>query len=180
MDSEVTSLSGIKTLTVPDSTTISTYAKSFLDDTDEATFKATVNLEIGTDVQAYNAGLTKRDIVFGFDGAGSALTTSVAPVRVRIPAGMTVNGWDIVSTDETGALLTGSIVVDIQSSSTINGTYSSIASTEKPTLSSASSNSDNTLSSFSTSLTSGHYLMAKVDSVTTCEKVVVILKCTLS
>lgn len=101
MDSEVTSLSGIKTLTVPDSTTISTYAKSFLDDTDEATFKATVNLEIGVDVQAYNAGITKKDITFIFDGAGSALTTGVSPARVRIPSNMTVNGWDIVSYDET-------------------------------------------------------------------------------
>lgn len=34
------------------------FARSILDDTDEATFKATVNLEIGTDVQAYDADLT--------------------------------------------------------------------------------------------------------------------------
>jgi len=34
------------------------FARSILDDADEATFKATVNLEIGTDVQAYDAALT--------------------------------------------------------------------------------------------------------------------------
>lgn len=33
------------------------YARSILDDANEATFKATVNLEIGVDVQAYNATL---------------------------------------------------------------------------------------------------------------------------
>lgn len=33
------------------------FARSILDDADEATFKATVNLEIGTDVQAYDADL---------------------------------------------------------------------------------------------------------------------------
>ena len=34
------------------------FAQSILDDVDEATFKATVNLEAGTDVQAYDADLT--------------------------------------------------------------------------------------------------------------------------
>ena len=34
------------------------FGRSLLDDADEATFKATVNLEIGTDVQAYDATLT--------------------------------------------------------------------------------------------------------------------------
>lgn len=33
------------------------FGRSIVDDADEATFKATVNLEIGTDVQAYDAGL---------------------------------------------------------------------------------------------------------------------------
>lgn len=37
--------------------TVTSFARSILDDADEATFKATVNLEIGTDVQAYDAEL---------------------------------------------------------------------------------------------------------------------------
>ena len=36
---------------------VTAFARSILDDVDEATFKATVNLEIGTDVLAYDAGL---------------------------------------------------------------------------------------------------------------------------
>lgn len=47
----------INTLSLPASTTITSFAASILDDADEATFKATVNLEIGTDVQAQDAGL---------------------------------------------------------------------------------------------------------------------------
>lgn len=37
--------------------TLTPFARTILDDADEATFKATVNLEIGTDVQAFDAGL---------------------------------------------------------------------------------------------------------------------------
>jgi len=38
-------------------TSLTPFARSILDDADEATFKATANLEIGTDVQAWDAGL---------------------------------------------------------------------------------------------------------------------------
>ena len=37
---------------------LSAFSRSFLDDADEATFKATVNLEAGTDFNAYDADLT--------------------------------------------------------------------------------------------------------------------------
>lgn len=58
---------------------VSTYMKGLLDDADEATFKASVNLEIGTDVQAYDAelaalaGLTSAaNKVPMFSGSGTA------------------------------------------------------------------------------------------------------------
>jgi hypothetical protein len=41
---------------------ISSYAATFLDDTSEAAFKATVNLETGVDVQAHRAELTKVNL----------------------------------------------------------------------------------------------------------------------
>ncbi len=50
--------------------TISAFAKTILDDADEATFKATVNLEIGTDVQAYHAILAA---LAGVTGAADKL-----------------------------------------------------------------------------------------------------------
>tara|TARA_X000001388_G_scaffold4590_2_gene3142 strand:+ start:3765 stop:10055 length:6291 start_codon:yes stop_codon:yes gene_type:complete len=42
MDSEVTDLDGIKSLTVPNSTTISAFAKTYLDDADTTTFQNTI------------------------------------------------------------------------------------------------------------------------------------------
>ena len=44
------------------------FARSILDDADEATFKATVNLEIGTDVQAYDADLSAIAALAKTDG----------------------------------------------------------------------------------------------------------------
>lgn len=45
------------------------FARSILDDADEATFKQTVNLEIGTDVQAWAAGLTDLAGLASGDGS---------------------------------------------------------------------------------------------------------------
>ena len=44
MDSELADLTGVKTLTLPDSTTISTFAKTFLDDADAATVRSTIGV----------------------------------------------------------------------------------------------------------------------------------------
>lgn len=68
---------------------VSAYAETFLDDADEATFKATVNLEPGTDVQAYDAelaalaGLTSAaDKLPYFTGSGTAsVATFTAAAR---------------------------------------------------------------------------------------------------
>lgn len=50
MDSEVTSLSGIKTLTVPDSTTISSFGASLVDDADASAARTTLGVDqAGTD-----------------------------------------------------------------------------------------------------------------------------------
>lgn len=64
MDSEVTSLSGLKTLTVPDSTTISAFAATLLDDANQAAMQATLGLVIGTNVQAYSSVLQNTTASF--------------------------------------------------------------------------------------------------------------------
>lgn len=89
-------------------TTLTSFARSILDDADEATFKATVNLEIGTDVQAQDAFLQDiadltdpgaDRILFWDDSAGSVtwLTAST---------GLTISGTSITvrsaSTTQTG------------------------------------------------------------------------------
>lgn len=70
--------------TTATTTPITAFARSILDDANEAAFKATVNLETGVDVQAYSANLTswaglatsaKQDASANLD-AWSALATS--------------------------------------------------------------------------------------------------------
>lgn len=74
-------------------TDLTAFARSILDDADEATFKATVNLEIGVDVQAYDddlmalAGLAKTDGNF-IVGDGAAWTVeSGATARTSLGLG---------------------------------------------------------------------------------------------
>lgn len=82
MDSEVTSLSGIKTLTIPDNTTISTFGASLVDDTDASTARTTLGLTIGTNVLAYDAGVQQiadladpnADRLLFWDDSASAYT----------------------------------------------------------------------------------------------------------
>lgn len=54
------------------------FARSILDDANEATFKATVNLEIGTDVQAYAASASQAEMEAGTEAALRAMS----PLRV--------------------------------------------------------------------------------------------------
>lgn len=79
----------IATLSIPASTTISTYAKSYLDDADEATFKATVNLEANTDF--YAPGGTDVPVTDGGTGASSA-ATAIANLGGLPTAGGTMTG----------------------------------------------------------------------------------------
>ena len=70
----------------------SAYAATFLDDASEAAFKATVNLEIGTDVQAYSALLTTI----------AALTPSSGALLM----GASTTGWVLLPKGTTGQFLT--------------------------------------------------------------------------
>jgi hypothetical protein len=62
---------------------VSAFAKTILDDADEATFKTTVNLEIGVDVQAYDADIPTVSASQGEMEAGTeAALRSMSPLRV--------------------------------------------------------------------------------------------------
>ena len=78
----------INSLVLPASTTITSFAASILDDADEATFKATVNLEIGTDVQAYDADL---DNLSGMQAGASAALALLTQTEIEILDGATVS-----------------------------------------------------------------------------------------
>lgn len=61
--------------------TFTSFGRSIIDDADEATFKATVNLEIGTDVQAYDADLATLAASTAwriFHSNGSSVITELA------------------------------------------------------------------------------------------------------
>lgn len=90
MDSEVTSLSGIKTLTVPDGVTITSFAATVLDDADEDAARATLGLEIGTDVHQFLSVRTETGTTATLATTDSVLiVTNAGANTVTIPASLT-------------------------------------------------------------------------------------------
>jgi len=105
LDAELTALAGLTS--VADAlpyftgsgtaavTTLSAYARTFLDDADEATLKATLNLESGVDVQTYNANLsaiaalavTDGNIIVGNGSAWVAESGATARTSLGVGTG---------------------------------------------------------------------------------------------
>lgn len=100
MDSELADITAIKTLQAPDNTTISAFGASIIDDADEATFKATVNLEIGVDVQAYDADLTTWAGLTPSANAQSLVTAAnYAAMRTLLDLEAGTDFYSIAATD---------------------------------------------------------------------------------
>lgn len=118
MDSEVSSLSGIKTLTVPDSTTISTFGASLVDDADASTARTTLGVDSsGTDnsveattLEVNGGAITTKHVspdslagsyagTKGFQATvfdyGSSVATGDGKFYFRVPSSF--NGMNLVS-----------------------------------------------------------------------------------
>lgn len=90
MDSEVLSLSGIKTLTIPDSTTITAFATSLLNDLSAAAMRTTLELS-SADTPEFTS-VTASDPSNGFKYSGTAsakitLQDVASATNFRLPSG---------------------------------------------------------------------------------------------
>lgn len=113
-------------------------------------------------------------IWFIIDGGGATITTGQKGRLPYLLENLTCEGWTITADQS------GSIVVDIWSDTYANfpaTVADTIAGTEKPTLSTAQKNQDVSLSSFDTTLDAGNHLVWNVDSVTSVQRVEILLHC---
>jgi len=117
--------------------------------------------------------LTGGEIItinFIIDGGGVVITTGIKG-HLIVDNDLEVLEWAAVSDQS------GSIVVDVNRSTFANyPTTASIAGTELPTITTSTKGEDRTLTSWS-DIDAGDVLEFEVDSITTCERVTVALKC---
>ncbi len=156
-----------------DTGVVTAFAKTFLDDANQAAVRTTLGLTPGTDVVAYTNNNRDFTIPFIIDGGGATITTGV---KGFLPV-------DVTCTIVSATLLadqSGSIVVDIWKDSYANyppTIADTITASAKPTISAATKSQDTTLTGWTTSITAGDILGFNVDSITTCQRVTVALKC---
>lgn len=160
LDSDLTAIAALVT---------TSYGRAFLALADEAAFKAAVNLEIGTDVQAYNANLTTwagltptAAFEFVIDGGGAAIATGIKG-DLEIPFACTITRATLLGDQS------GSIVVDLWADTYANfppTDADSITAAAPPTISTATKSQDATLTGWTVALAAGSILRFNVDSCT--------------
>lgn len=114
------------------------------------------------------------DVPFIIDGGGVAITTGIKG-DLALDFAATINQVTLLADQS------GSIVVDIWKDTYANyppTNADSICASAKPTLSAATKSKDSTLTGWTTSVAAGDTLRFNVDSITTCTRVLVLLKMT--
>lgn len=116
-----------------------------------------------------------RTIGAGFDGGGSALTTS-AKTYFTVPFACTITKW-FATVD------TGTITFDIwkvASGTAVPTIANTIVASAKPAISSNTAANSTTLTSWTTSVTAGDIFAVTVDTVATATKASIVLQCNAS
>lgn len=119
-----------------------------------------------------NLGINEFSLNFVIDGGGSAITTGIKG-DVQFSEACTITNATLLADQ------TGSIVIDLWKDTYGNfppTDADSITASAPPTLSSAVSSSDSTLTGWTTSVSAGDIIRFNVDSVSTVERVTLILK----
>jgi hypothetical protein len=106
------------------------------------------------------------------DGGGAVITAGVKG-DIEIPFDMTITGWTLLADQS------GSIVIDIWKDTYANYppvVGDSITASDKPTITSSNKAQDFAPTGWTTAVTAGDTLRFNVDSITTCQRVTLVLR----
>lgn len=112
---------------------------------------------------------------YGISGGGTAISTGVAGVGLRIPFACTINEWTLQ------ADVTGSIVIDIWKDTYANyppTVADTITGSSKPTISASNKGNSSTLTGWTTSVAAGDILYFNVDSCSSITQATLTLRVT--